>query len=274
MPEGPEIYRISRRITAELGGRPLDSVWFAFESLRPWSKRLAGRKLCRVDTLGKALLLGFEGDMIVYTHSQLYGRWMFADAGRRPDTNRQLRLALATETRSALLYSASDIEVIEPGELERHPFVARAGLDILSSGADLDRIVDWIGQDRFARKRLGHLLLDQGFLAGVGNYLRSEILHAAGLHYGSRPVDLGREGLGRLAAAAHALMWRSVETGGMTNEPDRARQLKAAGWAYRDYRHFVFNRDGQVCHACNTPIERLTVSSRRLYHCPTCQAAE
>jgi len=268
------MYRVSRRLAGEVGGRPLTEVWFAFASLRPWAKRLAGGTLHRVDTLGKALLLHFDSGVTVYTHNQLYGRWMFADVGRRPDTNRQLRLALATETRSALLYSASDIEVIEPGALDRHPFVARAGLDILSSGADVDRVADWIGQARFARRRLGHLLLDQGFLAGVGNYLRSEILYAAGLCWQHRPGEIGCARLGRLAEAAHTLMWRSVETGGVTNDPERAAQLEAAGWAYRDYRHFVFNRDGQVCHACNTPIERTPVSGRRLYHCPTCQSGQ
>lgn len=266
------MYRTAREVSRAVGERPLEEVWFAFEHLEPWSKRLTGQTLARVETLGKALLLRFADDTTIYTHNQLYGRWMFAPAGRRPDTNRQLRLALSTDERSALLYSASEIQVIEPGRLGEHPFIARAGLDILSSGADVDRVAGWIRQDCFAGKRLGHLLLDQGFLAGVGNYLRSEILHVAGLHWQLRPRDLDDDALWRLAAAAHTLMWRSAETGGLTNDPERVAQLERAGWQRRDYRHFVFNRDGQVCHACDTPIERITVSGRRLYHCPSCQA--
>lgn len=271
MPEGPEMYLKARQVAAAVGGRRLQEVWFAFEHLRPWSKLLAGQMLGAVETLGKALLLRFDDGTTVYTHNQLYGRWMFAEPGRRPDTNRQLRLALSTDERSALLYSASEIEVIEPGRLEDHPFIARAGLDILSSGADISRIAEWLGQDQFARKRLGHLLLDQSFLAGVGNYLRSEILHAAGLHWQLRPHDLDGESVRRLAETAHTLMWRSVETSGITNDPERAAELERAGWHRRDYRHYVFNRDGQVCHGCDTPLERINVSGRRLYHCPACQ---
>lgn len=265
------MYRIARQVAGAVGDAPLIEVWFAFDHLKPWSRRLAGQTLARAETLGKALLLRFADDTTIYTHNQLYGRWLFAPAGRRPDTNRQLRLALSTDERSALLYSASEIQVIEPGRLGEHPFIAKAGLDILSSGADVDRVVEWIRQDRFAGRRLGHLLLDQGFLAGVGNYLRSEILHVAGLHWQRHPRDLDDEELWRLAGTAHALMWRSAETGGLTNDPERVAQLERAGWQRRDYRHHVFNRDGQVCHACDTPIERISVSGRRLYHCPNCQ---
>lgn len=265
------MYRIARQVAGAVGNAPLCEVWFAFEHLKPWSERLAGRSLASVDTVGKALLLHFDDDITIYTHNQLYGRWLFAPADRRPDTNRQLRLALSTDERSALLYSASEIQVIEAGRLDEHPFIARAGLDILSSGADVDRIVDWIGQKRFAGRRLGALLLDQGFLAGVGNYMRSEILHAAGLHWRHRLGGLDRAGRRRLAAAAHTLMWRSVHTGGLTNDPDRAAELERAGWAWRDFRHYVFGRDGQVCLTCDTSIERALVASRRLYYCPRCQ---
>lgn len=265
------MYRIARTVSDTLGRDALTEVWFAFEHLQGWSSRLTGQALDAVDTLGKALLLRFADGTVIYTHNQLYGRWMFADAGRRPDTNRQLRLALSNPTRSALLYSASDIEVIPAGQLKKHPFVARAGLDILSAGASLEQTAAWLGKKRFARRQLGHLLLDQAFLAGVGNYLRSEILFKAGLHWTCRPADLGLPALDRLAQSARDLMWRSVKTGGMTNDPKAAQKLKQAGWAWRDYRHYVFGRDGQVCLRCDTPIERVAVSARRLYWCPRCQ---
>lgn len=271
MPEGPEMFRQARLIEQALGAAPLREVWFDFEHLRPRGERLVGQPLAAVETLGKALLLKFSDGTTIYTHNQLYGRWMFASPDRRPDTNRSLRLALSTDSASALLYSASEIELIEPGDRNEHPFLARAGLDLLSSGADVDTVQTWIERPEFARRSLGALLLDQGFLAGVGNYLRSEILFVAGLDPAAR---IGRLDVGarrRLARAAHRLMWRSVETGGVTNDPDRVAALKRAGWARRDYRHFVFGREGQACLACNGPIERSVVAGRRLYRCRHCQ---
>ena len=271
MPEGPESYRDARRIHETLAGRRMTEVWFAFDSLKPWQEKLHRRKLKRARTLGKAILLEFADGTTIYTHNQLYGRWMFSEPDRRPDTNRQLRLALSSTDRSALLYSASEIEVLPPDEVDEHPFIRRAGLDILSSGADRDAIAEWITQSRFARRRLGHLLLDQSFLAGVGNYLRSEILFGAGLGPTARIGDLDDGDVRTLAEAAHDLMWRSVETGGITNDPVRSRKLEEAGWKRSEYRHYVFGRDGQACFECDTRIGKTRFDNRRLFYCPSCQ---
>lgn len=268
MPEGPEMYRVAQRVAAAVAEAPLSEIWFAFPHLQSRAAVLCGQRVRRVETLGKALLIRFDSGHVIYTHNQLYGRWLFSAPDRRPDTRRQLRLALSTAHRSALLYSASEIDLIEPGELETQPFLARAGLDVLSSRADLDAVCDWISQDKFARRGLGHLLLDQSFLAGVGNYLRSEILFVARLHPAARLADLEDGQRLALARAVHEVMWRSVETGGVTNDPDRVASLRAAGWRRRDYRHFVFGRAGQACFECSAPVVRIQVSGRRLYLCP------
>ena len=265
------MFRLARRIEQAVAGAPLREIWFAFPHLQQRVERLAGRQIERVHTLGKALLIRFEDGPVIYTHNQLYGRWMFSPPDRRPDTRRQLRLALSTQQRSALLYSASAIEWIEADSVDDHPFMRRAGLDILASGVEPEAVAAWVSQPQFARRRLGQLLLDQSFLAGVGNYLRSEILYLAGVHPAERPMDLGPVRLRSLAVAAHTLMWRSVETGGLTNDPDRVAELKAAGWRRGDYRHYVFGRAGQASFDTEAPIVREQVAGRRLYRCPVRQ---
>lgn|GEM_PF-3729277 len=95
------------------------------------------------------------------------------------------------------------------------------------------------------------MLLDQSFLAGVGNYLRSEILYSAGLHWSDTLEQLRAEQITDLARAARTMMWRSVKTGGVTNDPERVKVLKRAGWRRRDYRHYVFSREGQACFECD-----------------------
>ena len=265
------MYRVASRIRRTLKNAPLSEVWFAFEDLQDWSGRLEGQPLAAVETLGKALLLKFPDGTTIYTHNQLYGRWMFSTPDRRPDTGRQLRLALSTDSSSALLYSASEIDVLEPGALDAHPFIRRAGLDILSSSAKWPAVAEWIARPEFRRRRLGHLLLDQSFLAGVGNYLRSEILYYAGIGHDRRPADLSEQAIEHFADSACTMMQRSARTGGITNDPELVRVLKNARWKRRDYRHYVFGRDGQACFDCDGPIEKIPVSGRRLYFCSRCQ---
>lgn len=266
------MFRMARKVAQAVADAPLTEVWFAYPHLQARAADLAGQRIRGVRTLGKALLIEFGSGHTLYTHNQLYGRWLFSAPDRRPDTRRQLRVALSTPSRSALLYSASEISLIEPGGLEDHPFIRRAGLDVLSTDAAVGRIDDWIRQPCFARRRLGHLLLDQSFLAGVGNYLRSEILYVARLHPATRPVDLDADQRRALASTVHRLMWRSVETGGITNEPARVSALRKAGWRRRDYRHFVFGRAGQSCFECDRAVEKIVVGGRRLYLCPRHQA--
>ena len=272
MPEGPEMYRVARQVEKRVAQAPLTELWFAFPELNRRAKALHGQPIVSVRTLGKALLIEFESGHTVYTHNQLYGRWLFSSPERRPDTRRQLRLAISTSRHSALLYSASDIHLINPGKLSAHPFVQRAGLDVLSSGAAPEEIERWISKAQFSGRRLGHLLLDQSFLAGVGNYLRSEILFVARLNPGARLRDLDDAQRKRLAEAVHQLMWRSVKTGGVTNDPERVAELRAAGWNRRDYRHFVFGRDGQACFESGAAIVKKTIAGRRLYLSPGLQS--
>lgn len=266
------MYRMACQIDKRVARAPLTELWFAFPELASCAQTLKSQMIERVRTLGKALLIEFESGHTIYTHNQLYGRWLFSTPDRRPDSRRQLRLAISTEQHSALLYSASEIHLMNPGKLADHPFIRRAGLDVLSSRAGPDDINRWLAKPRFAGRRLGHLLLDQSFLAGVGNYLRSEILFLARLHPSVRLKDLDDSQRERLAEAVHRLMWRSVKTGGVTNDPDRVRALRAAGWKRRDYRHFVFGRDGQACFETGAAIVKTDVAGRRLYLSPELQA--
>ncbi len=269
MPEGPEIRRAADRIERALKGQTADGVFFAFDRLKPFEERLRGHRVEAIETRGKGLLIHFDNALSIYSHNQLYGRWYVRQAHSYPRTRRQLRLAVHNVNRSALLYSASDIEVLTPAQIARHPFMSRLGPDVVS--ARTDAVLAQICEERFARRQLGSLLLDQCFLAGVGNYLRSEILFAAGLHPKLRPVDCTADQLQSLAGAAVKLAQRSYRHGGVTCDLQIARQLKAEGQPRSRYRHWVFTRAGRPCRQCGTPVLATTVAGRRLNYCPVCQ---
>ena len=64
---------------------------------------------------------------------------------------------------------------------------------------------------------------------------------------------------------------QSYRTGGVTNDPARARASARAGVAYEDYRFLVYGREGAPCWTCGTPIARHDAGGRGLYRCATCQ---
>lgn len=271
MPEGPEIRRAADRIEAVLAGRVVESISFGLPRLRRYTKVLRGQRVQALETRGKALLTHFDNDWTIYSHNQLYGVWRIVARDRLPETRRSLRLALHTKTHSALLYSASDISVWPTPEIDHHPFLSRIGPDILSSDLHWREVAHRLAAKPFHRRRLEALYLDQRFLAGIGNYLRAEILFYAGLDPMRRASSLGRGERGALARATLDISRRSYATAGMTLPPRLAASLASQQMPREQRRFFVFGRDGLPCYRCSTEISRVETGGRRLYWCPTCQ---
>ena len=273
MPEGPEIRRAADRIARVLEGREVESISFGLPRLRRYGARLRGASVREVETRGKAMLTHFDNGLSIYSHNQLYGVWKVSRRGKLPKTGRSLRLALHTATHSALLYSASDISVWPTEELPQHPFLARIGPDILDPSLDWRAIADRLLQDKFARRRLSAIYLDQAFLAGIGNYLRTEILFDAGIHPDWRPADLTRGERGRLARSTLGISRRSYQTGGITLPPRLAASLDRLGLPREQRRFLVFGRTHQPCYRCGAEVRRQELNSRRIYWCPERQEA-
>ncbi len=271
MPEGPEIRRAADAVERALKHKYVEDIYFAFPHLEDYEDLLKGAIVIRVDTKGKAMLIRFDNGYTIYSHNQLYGKWYIRNAYNYPKTNRQLRLALHTEEKSALLYSASDIEVLRDEEVPWHPFVSKVGPDLLSEEVTVDDLMERMKDKRFRNRKWSILLLDQAFVAGIGNYLRSEIMFIAGIHPSLRPGDCTEEQWKKTAHGIIDLMKQSYETGGITNDLDLAQKLKAQGVKRSRYRHWVFNREGESCFICGSEIEKTVAASRRLYYCPVCQ---
>ena len=239
MPEGPEIRRAADKLEAAIKGEPLTNVWFAFPQLQPYQTQLIGQRVTHIATRGKALLTHFSGGLTLYSHNQLYGVWRVVDAGVEPQSNRVLRVRLQTASKAILLYSASDIDILTAEQVKAR---------LLSA--------------KFRNRQFSGLLLDQAFLAGLGNYLRVEILWQVGLSGKRKAAELSDS---QLDALAHALLDNprlSYRTRGLVDDNKHHGAL---------FRFKVFHRDRERCERCGGIIEKTTLSSRPFYWCPGCQ---
>lgn len=271
MPEGPEIRLAADKIAKVLVDKPLESVFLGLPDIVRWQEELASSYVISIETRGKALLTHFANGLTVYSHNQLYGRWNIVKRDKFPQTSRSLRMAFHTAGHSALLYSASDISVWETPRLLEHPFLAKLGPDILSDELTWRRVATILSSERFCNRGVGAFYLDQSFVAGIGNYLRSEILFFAGIYPWAKPKQLETKQLNQLAKATLEISRRSYKTKGVTNTASRVLQLKKEGLSRSKYRHAVFGRESQPCYDCGSEIIKDSVGSRRLYWCPACQ---
>jgi endonuclease-8 len=271
MPEGPEIRRAADEIASVLVGRQIVEADFDLPAIKPFERQVEGTTVTAVDTRGKAMLTRFDNGLVLYSHNQLYGRWYTTTRPLLPRTQRQRRVALHTSTHSALLYSASDIEILDAEAEAEHPFLRRIGPDILDANLTPAAVRKRLLAPAFRNRSLGSLYLDQSFLAGNGNYLRSETLWAAGVHPQQKASALDDSAVKRLARHTLTIARRSYRTRGLTAPADAVRQRRARGMSFSQYRFQVYGREGLECYACGSDIERFSHSSRSVFVCPGCQ---
>lgn len=271
MPEGPEIRRAADRLAGVLVDTPICRVELNHPALTPHHNQIEGATITSIRSRSKALLTSFSTGITIYSHNQLYGVWQVRRAGSADRSNRQMRLAFHTDRHVARLYSATDISVWDTDEVEQHPYIAGLGPDVLDESLTPAALAARLADDRFRRRSLAALFLDQKFLAGIGNYLRTEILFASNLHPALTPAKLENKQLDRLAREAIRISRRSYRTGGITNPPKWYRPQKDRGSGYEGYRFMAFAREGEGCHACGENILREERAARRIYWCPNCQ---
>jgi endonuclease-8 len=275
MPEGPEIRRIADALEKQIAGRVIDSIRFGLDPLKQWEPRLTGAKVKKIETYGKAMVIRLNkvmgNELNIYSHNQLYGRWFFCNTNDYPHSKRQLRMAIDCQGKSALLYSASDIAVLNNDELRQHPFLRKLGPDVLSKSTTAEQIAERLSSARYRNRQLGAVLTDQSFIAGLGNYLRCEILFYSYLHPGVRSRELDEKKLHLLARTILKFARQSYQTAGITNDLDRAQQLMKQGVGFEEARFYVFRRQGLPCYRCGTLIEKFTQAGQACFCCPQCQ---
>lgn len=262
MPEGPEIRRAADKLEKAIKGKTLTDVWFAFPQLKTYEASLVGERVEAIETRGKAILTHFSNGLILYSHNQLYGVWRVVKSGNEPATSRILRVRLAAADKTILLYSASDIELLNQDTLAAQPFLQRVGPDVLDMTLTSEQVRERLLSTKFRRRQFSGLLLDQAFLAGLGNYLRVEILWQAGLAPQRKAQDLPEEQVDKLVEALLAIPRLSYQTRGVSKE----NKHHGALFSFK-----VFHRAGKACERCGGIIEKSTLSSRPFYWCPGCQ---
>jgi len=118
------------------------------------------------------------------------------------------------------------------------------------------------------RKPIKTALLDQGILAGVGNIYADETLFLSRIHPLQLSCDLSWEDVDRLRHNLLHVLENAIAAGGTTLRDFRTVRGTNGNYGGQSW---AYNREGQPCRACGTSIERMKLSGRSSYFCPTCQ---
>ena len=270
MPEGPETKRMADAIGKALIGKKIESHRLLHQNLQ--TLRIDdSTEIVDVLSLGKALICRLNNDQSIISHNQLYGKWTVNLKQTPVKTGRSLRIEFNTETRSVRLWSATDISVHETKKEKEHPYIKKLGPDVLVKATTIKIILARLKSPTFRNRMLSSLLLDQGFIAGLGNYLRSEILFFSKVMYYEKPRDLIDEKLSILAENIKRVSQRAYYQKGNTLDKTHLKSVYGNHHNFKRLRHMVFNRVSEPCIICGKNIERVRVGKRRIDFCICCQ---
>jgi len=267
VPELPEVETIAYNLRPALTGKIIlssDLLWkrtLAVPSPRAFSRRIRGQKIDGVGRRGKFLFLTLTGYTLLI-HLRMSGDLLAILGGYQRARHDRLILKLTEDT----TFVFSDPRkfgrvwlVSDPQEV-----LGRLGPEPLGD----EFTPDWlITQLKSCRQRLKPLLVDQEFLAGLGNIYTDEALHASKLHPLRKASDISLGQAGDL--------WQAIR---MVLEDGIRKNGASIDWVYRggDYQNQfrVYGRQGQPCPVCGNKIEKIFVAQRGTHFCPACQRLE
>jgi len=275
MPELPEVETTARSLRPDLQGRTIAGVRGIdypplVEPLTPesFAARVTGRQILAVGRRAKFVLLYLDNGDVLTIHLRMSGR-LHVTAGAEPP---------APHVHAVLdLGDGRAVHFRDPRKFGRMRLLTAAEYAVLDAHLGPEPVAERFSIPELAgrlharrRARLKAVLLDQRFLAGLGNIYADETLFRAGLHplrpAGSlTPAEVARlhQAIRQILAEAIAAEGTTLGDRGYLFGEDRSGQFAA--------RLCVYGRAGEPCPRCGTPIERQIIAGRSSHFCPHCQ---
>ncbi len=281
MPELPEVETVRRGLQQNFVGRKITKVEVGRErTVRRTSREalidgLTGVKVLSATRRGKYLICALDSGQKLMVHLRMSGRLIIAKPGasRPPHTHVVLHLAKTDSVESELWFvdprTFGEVVVFDPDKVKTQmPDLVNLGVDPLT-----DEFSPQILQGLFKNRRgnLKALLLNQHFVAGIGNIYADEILHLAKLRPDRLPGRLTTATLTRLHAAIVEVLNKAVVAGGSTLKDTQYVDLDGQTGSFQD-EHRVYGRAGLQCLSCRKGRILMTVvAGRTTCYCSACQ---
>ena len=224
---------------------------------------LRGHTIRSVDRRGKYLLIGFDDDAWLVVHRKMSGNLLLQSAADAVEGHTHLRIQLGdgAELRFVDPRKFGRVYLFHSPEQRDEFLAARLGPDSL---LELDEAL-LAARLRRRKGRIKSLLLDQAFLAGVGNLYADEALWEARIHPLRAADSLSTREVYRLARAIKSVLVMGIERRGTSFSTYRDSDGNPG--ENQDFLN-VYGREGLPCPRCGTPIRRITIGQRSAYFCP------
>ena len=278
MPELPEVEVLRRDLDREVVGKKIKSIEVnGLRSIRrhktkkAFVSRLEGHKITRVERRGKYLVLHLDGDDALVVHLGMSGQLLRAKSAREKmpkHTHVVLTFTQGGQLRFVDPRTFGEMFVAALDDIDNQvEELAHLGVDPLETTMSWDYFGRLVAQRKC---RLKALLMDQKFLAGIGNVYSDEILFTAGLRFDRESDSLSDQEIRRLYRAIGEILQEAVKHRGSSLADEQYVDLFGKPGGFQRL-HNVYDREGESCRRCRHTVVRQRFSNRSTFFCDACQ---
>jgi endonuclease-8 len=274
MPEGDTIFKAARTLNKAIGGQLVTG----FESNLPKLTRVdfdsgvVGRKIEKVGSNGKWLLMHFSGNLILLTHMLMNGSWhIYRPAEPWQKRAIDMRIVIKTEKIWAVAFNVPIAEFHTADTLRRRDGFKHLGQDVLSAEFKAEQAIASLRAQ--GDLEVGVALLTQSLIAGLGNVYKSEICFACKVNPFRKMADLRDEEVACLVDRARKFLLANVTDTSRAQMVTYTGLRRTTGRANQEERLRVYGRRNDPCRECGTLIEsrKQGIGARVTFWCPQCQ---
>lgn len=263
MPELPEVETVKCDVLPYVKGRTIKKVEVLdkrnLQHISPqrFSSSLKGQKIMDVCRRAKYIIFKFRSGSALVVHLGMTGSLLF-----RPD--RYTKIVFHLSGNKKLYFS--DIRIF--GKVwfyKKRPGFEGLGPEPLSDGF-LEE--DFVKRFKQHKGMVKPLLLNQKFLAGLGNIYALEALYLSGIHPKAKANKVDNQRAGALFRNIRKVLLQALGSRGTSISNYKDAQGQAGGFQLKLK---VYGRKGKPCYKCKTPIKRMVLGQRGTFYCPKCQ---
>lgn len=273
MPELPEVETIRRSLEEKIKGKTLIGVEVFLDKMlkgvgpREANEALHGKKITAIERRGKYLIIHLTGGKAMVIHLRMTGQLLYCPSEQEKAKHTHVIFHLNDECqlRFADQRQFGKVQLVSSRELKELSGLKTLGVEPLSDQFTRDLLRKEL---RNRRTRIKPLLLDQTFVAGIGNIYADEALFRATINPERIASTLNPREVSRLFLSVRKVLMEGIDNKG-TSIKDYIDGDGNQGSNQNNLR--VYGREGEPCVKCGQIIKRKSIGGRSSHFCPKCQ---